>query len=771
MEVPVELLGSGVTYLLSVPKTATVGAVADCLSDEHGLMGVVRLQQGGVRKKRRLLHRDEPVPPSELLEAVISEDPALIASAGIVDETPLQSALLAHKRAVKLTRYWGAGFPVDTADYCSNMAEGAAFDKEVRPQLVMDAGGPAMMEKVPAQVRFQDGLLSQEACTALKTALPASDDAGSTVLIDPARCLGGKKGCVRLPTPFAVGADGGVAVANAQAYVADVADVGADDGSPALHEALRAAVEAVRPLFLTVRNLRAEQPETMPSSLELVPSHAVAMGAFDPAAASHVEAAAATAAAGSGGQPWLLRVETEPRAGETDGPAYYTSSLAVETKNMSFGDAELRKAVQAVLDSDDVREAVPTAVATLKAGCRLWEGGKEVKVGKAKTWDAFKMAFDGSLEVLRATRRRLVNAANVNDLHSERGTTLLYTACRFGHAEMAAWLVTHRGADVNQANGPSGGGSTPLHGAAYGGHPEVLRMLLEAGADATRTNKYGDTPADDAGRPADGVSKKTQGQCAKLLSGQAMVPTMSRVESLYAAAEAAAGDGWTNGGTTDEDRKRALLHGVHTAVSVSGAKGWKVSETQSAGCRRRQHEAEEQLRSEATSALAATAQDARLLQVTFEVRDVVVTDGTPVWEGDAAWQSAGLPEENIVATAVCCFAEENTTPMRLQFRRAAQGATGVKPVWRYLGDARVRVGRCVAFPSDTQVRVEPVQLGKGGVGRVRLLTMQLVDPEDPVVSTDKVPREGGGREADRLAKNQAEFAARLAEHSKVVSGE
>ena len=39
-------------------------------------------------------------------------------------------------------------------------------------------------------------------------------------------------------------------------------------------------------------------------------------------------------------------------------------------------------------------------------------------------------------------------------------------------------------------------GRTPLYGAAFSGHLDVVRALLNAGADKTIANKYGKKPID-----------------------------------------------------------------------------------------------------------------------------------------------------------------------------------------------------------------------------------------------------------------------------------
>lgn len=55
-------------------------------------------------------------------------------------------------------------------------------------------------------------------------------------------------------------------------------------------------------------------------------------------------------------------------------------------------------------------------------------------------------------------------------------------------------LLEHRAA----INAQRKNGATPLHVASHCGHVDVVRLLLEHGADPNVRDKYGDTPAKDA---------------------------------------------------------------------------------------------------------------------------------------------------------------------------------------------------------------------------------------------------------------------------------
>lgn len=77
-----------------------------------------------------------------------------------------------------------------------------------------------------------------------------------------------------------------------------------------------------------------------------------------------------------------------------------------------------------------------------------------------------------------------VNAADF------KGLTPLMTACMFGKAATAAFLLGSGAqchlTDIN--------GDTALHWAAYKGHPELIRLLMYSGVDLQKPDYFGSTP-------------------------------------------------------------------------------------------------------------------------------------------------------------------------------------------------------------------------------------------------------------------------------------
>lgn len=78
---------------------------------------------------------------------------------------------------------------------------------------------------------------------------------------------------------------------------------------------------------------------------------------------------------------------------------------------------------------------------------------------------------------LAEVRIMLARGADPNASADEEGTPVIYDATYNGHKEVVRILIEH-GANVN-AKGPEG---TALYVAEQGGHPEIAKMLQRAGA-------------------------------------------------------------------------------------------------------------------------------------------------------------------------------------------------------------------------------------------------------------------------------------------------
>ena len=102
--------------------------------------------------------------------------------------------------------------------------------------------------------------------------------------------------------------------------------------------------------------------------------------------------------------------------------------------------------------------------------------------------DVFAAAATGRI----ADLRRTVDQATVQT-YAYDGWTPLHLAAFFGHAD-AVRLLLEAGADI-QAVSRNSLRNTPLHAAAAGSHAAVVRLLLDRGARADAVDAGGYTPA------------------------------------------------------------------------------------------------------------------------------------------------------------------------------------------------------------------------------------------------------------------------------------
>lgn len=103
-------------------------------------------------------------------------------------------------------------------------------------------------------------------------------------------------------------------------------------------------------------------------------------------------------------------------------------------------------------------------------------------------WGAAKT---GNIEAVKGF---LADNADINAVDSKYGVTPLCWAAFGGHAEIIELLI-ESGADVNAKNRDAG---TALHGAAFLGQAEVVALLIQKGADTNAKHESGDTPMDSA---------------------------------------------------------------------------------------------------------------------------------------------------------------------------------------------------------------------------------------------------------------------------------
>ncbi|CAF2546861.1 unnamed protein product [Rotaria sp. Silwood2] len=132
--------------------------------------------------------------------------------------------------------------------------------------------------------------------------------------------------------------------------------------------------------------------------------------------------------------------------------------------------------------------------------------------------DAFQDAWDGKLAIVE---RFIKNYPTLKDRPGLWGTTLLYSAAKNGHMNVVVYLVETAKCSVNAQNEQhlekilsstktylnfdigAKAASTPLHGACFNGHLEVVQYLVRHGANYFIRNQALETPLMNIGSKED----------------------------------------------------------------------------------------------------------------------------------------------------------------------------------------------------------------------------------------------------------------------------
>jgi hypothetical protein len=137
------------------------------------------------------------------------------------------------------------------------------------------------------------------------------------------------------------------------------------------------------------------------------------------------------------------------------------------------------------------------------------------------------------------------------------------------------------------------------------------------------------------------------------------------------------------------------------------------------------------------------------IQVIVKIASIELTPEKPEYTG--SWHIEGAPGENIVATGIYYFAQENIKETHLEFREAlldpdnvhvqcAMGFGNGTSMNLNLGKVLTPEGRLLAFPNTAQHCVSPVQLqDPTKPGFRKILVFFLVNPTVDIISAASIP--------------------------------
>jgi ankyrin repeat protein len=128
---------------------------------------------------------------------------------------------------------------------------------------------------------------------------------------------------------------------------------------------------------------------------------------------------------------------------------------------------------------------------------------------------------------LEAVQQHIDAGTDLNKKDPYGGSSPLISAALFDKPEMVKLLIA-AGADLNFQNKE---GSTALITAAFFGRPHIVKMLLDSGADKTIKNKYGATAYESVVAPFSEV-KNTYNMMGKMLEPLGLKLDYSYLEKI-----------------------------------------------------------------------------------------------------------------------------------------------------------------------------------------------------------------------------------------------
>jgi len=150
------------------------------------------------------------------------------------------------------------------------------------------------------------------------------------------------------------------------------------------------------------------------------------------------------------------------------------------------------------IKSEDPTPSNQAILARLKSTQACYQMNKARKEGARVDWR--HSDWDGATLLLKAVRTgsmalamHLLAIGADPTLVDNSGRGVLHWVAIEGNAEMADYIFETVPGSGEQMDLPDAGGDTPLHLAAFHGHLAIVRLLVRAGADATRENSGGFT--------------------------------------------------------------------------------------------------------------------------------------------------------------------------------------------------------------------------------------------------------------------------------------
>jgi hypothetical protein len=292
------------------------------------------------------------------------------------------------------------------------------------------------------------------------------------------------------------------------------------------------------------RSKRVREPET-----EAAQSAAGAAASEEGGADSSAKRAKAGSAA-SETPDGAIVVEAEP----VTAPSISASDSASASASASASDSALSFRLTSLDRLEQLAYPSRPAKASVVAWIGSAGGGASSGVRRAKE-AALPPALQAAVDAVRVDDAAGLSAAlamsswsprMLSTVVSKAKLTILHFAARAAAVECVRVLVG-AGADVNRALAKSR--MTPLHEACYTGSAEAARLLLELGADPKARSKWGETPAQAAGKGLD-----VDGDCESLVA---------------AAAAAAAADSGKHAGGAASSPSRGRLAGGGPSYDAS----------------------------------------------------------------------------------------------------------------------------------------------------------------------------------------------------------